>query len=381
MKAAQASRALGLMALAVIASPMAVAENSVDNAAGWYVGGNVGRSFGTIDDERINARLLGAGFASTSIEDDDRSTGYKAFGGYQFNRYFAVEGGYFDLGSFGYTATTVPAGMLTGEAKIRGLNLDLVGTLPLSDKFSAFGRVGVTHARTRDSFRGTGAVLASDSNPSKTDTNYKFGAGLQYAVTDNFALRAEIERYRINDAIGNKGDIDLASIGLVYRFGAKSQAPRAAEPAYVAAAPAPAQTPVVLAPPVPPAPRKVTFSADSLFDFDQQNLKPDGKRQLDGFASNLNDASYDVITVTGHTDRLGSDAYNTKLSTRRADTVKAYLINSAGIPAAKISVKGAGEAEPVTKAEDCKGNKANSGLIACLQPDRRVEVEVVGTKQ
>jgi OOP family OmpA-OmpF porin len=138
---------------------------------------------------------------------------------------------------------------------------------------------------------------------------------------------------------------------------------------------------VVVAPPAPPAPRKVTFSADSLFDFDQQNLKPDGKRQLDQFAANLKDASYDVIAVTGHTDRLGSDAYNTKLSARRADTVKAYLVNSAGIPAGKISAKGAGEAEPVTKADDCKGNKANKQLIACLQPDRRVEVEVVGTKQ
>jgi OOP family OmpA-OmpF porin len=237
----------------------------------------------------------------------------------------------------------------------------------------------VTHAQARDSFRGTGAVLISDPNPRKTDTNYKFGAGLQYAVTENFALRAEIERYRINDAVGNKGDIDLASVGLIYRFGGKSPAPRAAEPTYVAAAPIPAPVPV--APVAPPAPRKVSFSADSLFDFDQQNLKPDGKQQLDQFASNLNDASYDVITVTGHTDRLGSDAYNTKLSARRADTVKAYLVNSAGIPAGKISAKGAGEAEPVTKAGDCKGNKANTQLIACLQPDRRVEVEVVGTKQ
>ncbi|MDQ9169404.1 outer membrane beta-barrel protein [Oxalobacteraceae bacterium R-40] len=371
MKAAKASRALGLMALAVIASPMAAAED----VNGWYVGGNVGRSFATIDDDRINTNLLGAGFASTSIEEDDRSTGYKVFSGYQFNRHFAIEGGYFDLGKFGYTATTVPAGTLSGEAKIRGLNLDLIGILPMTEKLSAFGRVGVTHAQARDSFRGSGAVLVSDPNPRKTDTNYKFGAGLQYAVTENFALRAEIERYRINDAVGNKGDIDLASIGLVYRFGGTSPAPRAAEPAYVAAAPA------VVAPAAPPAPRKVTFSADSLFDFDQQNLKADGKRQLDQFASNLNGASYDVISVTGHTDRLGSDAYNTKLSARRAETVKAYLVNSAGIPAGKISATGAGEAEPVTKVDDCKGNKASKGLIACLQPDRRVEVEVVGTKQ
>lgn len=379
MKAAKVSSVLGLMALAVVACPMAAA----DDVNGWYVGGNVGRSFATIDDDRINASLLGAGFASTRIDDDDRSTGYKIFSGYQFNRNFAIEGGYFDLGTFGYKATTVPAGTLSGEAKIRGLNLDLVGIVPMTDKLSAFGRVGVTHAQTKDSFSGTGAVRASNPNPSKTDTNYKFGAGLQYAVTENFGLRAEIERYRINDAVGNKGDIDLASIGLVYRFGGKSAAPRAAEPAYVAAVPAPAPVaaPVVAAPPVPPAPRKTTFSADSLFDFDQENLKPAGKQQLDQFASNLKDASYDVITVTGHTDRLGSDTYNNKLSARRAETVRAYLVNSSGIPAAKLAANGRGEAEPVTKTDDCKGNKANKELIACLQPDRRVEVEVVGTKQ
>jgi OOP family OmpA-OmpF porin len=325
--------------------------------------------------------LLGAGFASATIEDDDRSTGYKAFGGYQFNRYFAVEGGYFDLGKFGYTATTVPAGTLSGEAKIRGLNLDLVGILPMTDKLSAFGRVGVTHARTSDSFRGAGAISVSDPNPSKTDTNYKFGAGLQYAVTENFSLRAEIERYRVNDAVGNKGDIDLASIGMVYRFGEKSTAPRAAEPAYVAAAPTPAPAVTAAAAAPAAAPRKVTLSADSVFDFDQQNLKPDGRQQLDRFASDLKGARYDVITVTGHTDRLGSDAYNTKLSARRAETVKAYLVNSAGIPADRIAAKGVGEAEPVTKADDCKGNKASKGLVACLQPDRRVEVEVAGTRQ
>lgn len=383
MQAVKANRALGLMALALIVSPMAAA----DDTNGWYVGGNAGRSFATIDDDRIRARLLGAGAASVAIEDDDRSTAYKAFGGYQFNRNFAVEGGYFDLGSFGYRATTVPAGTLTGEAKIRGLNLDLVGILPLSEKFSAFGRVGLTHAKTTDRFRGTGVLSTSNSNPSTTDTNYKFGAGLQYAVTDNFALRAEIERYRVNDAVGNKGDVDLASIGLVYRFGGKSSAPRAAAPVYVAAVapapvaapmPAPTPTPVVIA--TAPAPRKVSFSADSLFDFDQQDLKPDGKRQLDQFASNLNNASYDVITITGHTDRLGSDAYNTKLSARRAETVKSYLINAAGLPAGKFSVIGAGDSDPVTREGDCKGHKANKQLIACLQPDRRVEVEVVGTK-
>jgi len=87
-----------------------------------------------------------------------------------------------------------------------------------------------------------------------------------------------------------------------------------------------------------------------------------------------------VITVEGHTDRLGSPAYNQKLSLQRAESVKSYLVTPGGIDAAKISAVGKGESVPVTKPGECKGNKPSPKLIACLQPDRRVEVEVIGTR-
>jgi len=93
-------------------------------------------------------------------------------------------------------------------------------------------------------------------------------------------------------------------------------------------------------PPPPPVPTKVTFSADSLFDFDQSAVKPAGRLELDKLAADLRGVDYDVINVTGHTDRIGSHAYNQKLSTRRAEAVNAYLVESAGIPAHKISAKG-----------------------------------------
>jgi OOP family OmpA-OmpF porin len=127
-------------------------------------------------------------------------------------------------------------------------------------------------------------------------------------------------------------------------------------------------------------PSKVTFSADSLFDFDKAGLKPAGQLDLDKFANAVRGTEFDVIKVTGHTDRIGSHAYNMKLSQRRAETVKAYLVNSAGIAADKIVAKGVNGAEPVTKPEDCSGKKASKALIACLQPDRRVEAEVSGTR-
>lgn len=359
------SGTVGLATLAGIASPVAVADDS-----GWYGGANIGQSRAKIDDARITSGLLAGGLTTTSINDDDRDTGYKIFGGYRLNKYFALEGGYFNLGRFGFTSTTIPTGSLTGKIKLQGLNFDAVGILPLAERFSAFGRVGVNYAEAKDNFSSTGAVSTpADPNPSKRDANYKVGLGLQYDLTQSLGMRVEAERYRIDDAVGNKGDIDLISVGLVYQFGGKTPAPapRAAAPEPVAAAPA-------------PTPRKVTFSADSLFDFDKAIVKPAGKQALDKFTADLRSSEFDVIAVTGHTDRIGSHAYNLELSARRAEAVKAYLVESAGIPAGKIAARGVDGSNPVTKPNDCVGNTVTKQLIACLQPDRRVEVEVTATR-
>ena len=369
--------ALGLVGCAVMSSPFAVAEDS-----GWYIGGNIGQSRAKIDNARITSNLLGGGFTTSSIADDNRDTGYKIFGGYRYNENFAVEAGYFDLGQFGYTATVVPAGTLTGKIRLKGVNIDAIGILPLTEKFSAFGRLGLNYAQARDSFVGTGSVTVLTPNPSKNDTNHKFGLGLQYDFTPSLGMRLEAERYRINDAVGNRGDIDMYSLGLVYRFDAEkpAPAPRAAEP--VAVTPAPKQ--VVVAPPPPAPKKKMVFSADSsadaLFGFDSAAITPSGKNALDKFAADLRGADYEVIIVTGHTDRIGSHKYNQQLSERRAEMVKAYLVESAGITADKIEARGAGRAEPVTKPGECKGTKASPELIACLAPDRRIEVEVSATR-
>jgi OmpA-OmpF porin, OOP family len=206
--------ALGLAALAAIASPSANAQTP-----GFYAGGNFGRSSATIDDSGIRNGLATAGFATTSISDRDRDTAYKLFGGYQLNPNFAIEAGFFDLGKFGYTATTLPAGTLRGDIRLKGLNLDLVAILPVVGKLSLLGRVGATYTQAKDRFRGTGAVIVTDPNPSKRDLSYKIGAGAMYDFTPNVALRAEVERYRIDDAVGNKGHVDVFFLGLVYRFG------------------------------------------------------------------------------------------------------------------------------------------------------------------
>lgn len=148
--------------------------------------------------------------------------------------------------------------------------------------------------------------------------------------------------------------------------------------------PQPKMATVMPPPPMPapePAkvlPQKVTFSAAALFDFDKSALKPDGKAKLDNFAHDLNGVKYDAVHVTGYTDRIGSAKHNEKLSLSRANEVKTYLA-SKGIPADRITAEGKGKAQPITKPGDCK-SMTKAKTIAYLQPDRRTEVVVDGTK-
>lgn len=363
---------------AALASPLACAVDT-----GWYSGIQIGQSRARIDDPRISSGLQRNGVASSSIVDDDRATGYKLYGGYQFTPNVAVEGGYFDLGKFGYTATTVPAGTLRGDIRLKGLNLDTVGILPLTEKLSAFGRIGVVFADARDTFSASGAVTARMPSASKREANIKFGVGMQYAFSDALAMRVEAERYRINDAIGNRGDVDLVSLGLLYRFG-----PRASPTVMTTVMPAPvsvvvpppAPAPVVVTAPTPPVVNKVSFSADSLFDFGKSSMTPAGHQALRQFATDIKGIDFDTIRVTGHTDRIGSHASNLLLSQRRANTVKADLMDAGGVAASKIVGVGVDGADPVTKPGECMGRKVTPKLIACLQPDRRVDIEVSGTK-
>jgi OOP family OmpA-OmpF porin len=141
-----------------------------------------------------------------------------------------------------------------------------------------------------------------------------------------------------------------------------------------------AQAPTPPAPVAPPPPviqsQKVTYQADALFDFDKAVLKPAGKEQLDDLASKIGALNLEVVVATGYTDRIGSDAYNNRLSLRRAQAVKAYLV-SKGIEANRVYTEGKGKRDPVTGGKCQQKNRKQ--LIACLAPDRRVEVEVVGT--
>jgi len=133
--------------------------------------------------------------------------------------------------------------------------------------------------------------------------------------------------------------------------------------------------------PAPAAPmpvtQKVTLSTDVLFDFDRYALKPEGKAKLDELVGKIKDIALEVIIAVGHTDRIGSEAYNQKLSVRRAESVKAYMV-SKGIQPNRIYTEGKGEKQPVKTCPDSKNFKET---VACLAPNRRVDVEVVGTRK
>ena len=370
MTSRHASHAVGLAVLASLLGTGARAQES----SYPYMGLSLGQSRANIDEPRITAGLLGAGLATTGIRSNEREAAFKLFGGYQLTPNFAVEAGYFSLGTFGFRATTVPPGTFDGRIRLQGLNLDLVGTWPMTERLSLLGRVGAQYAQAQDRFRGTGAVAISNPNPSRRETNYKLGAGLQYEINPSMLVRGEVERYRINDAVGNHGDVNVVSLSLVIPFG------RTPTPVPRAMAPAPA--PVVAAAPAapPPARRMVRFSADSLFAFDRSEVGGDGKAALDKFARELQGTDFTQVSVLGHTDRLGSAAYNQNLSQQRADAVKSYLVSVGGVGAGKITASGRGESTPVTAAGDCVGNRPTPKLVSCLQPDRRVEVEVNGTR-
>jgi OOP family OmpA-OmpF porin len=157
----------------------------------------------------------------------------------------------------------------------------------------------------------------------------------------------------------------------------QQEAPKPApEPApKPAPAPAPAPVPEVKPAPKPeakpkPVAEKVTFAADVLFDFDKSVVKPEGKSKLDDLSGKMRGVNLEVVIAIGHADSIGSDAYNQKLSVRRAESVKAYLV-SKGIEANRIYTEGKGEKQPVADNKTREGRAKN----------RRVEIEVIGTRR
>ena len=173
----------------------------------------------------------------------------------------------------------------------------------------------------------------------------------------------------------NRTTFAAAAVALFLIASCASQSPAPEPQPAPAPAPAPAPEPKAAPAPPPPAPapkpvaEKVTMASDALFDFDKSAIRPDARAKLDDLAGKIRGVNLEVVIVIGHTDSVGKDAYNMKLSVRRAEAVKAYLVGK-GIAANRVYTEGKGERQPIAT------NKTKEGR----QKNRRADIEIDGTR-
>ncbi|QPI49524.1 OmpA family protein [Massilia antarctica] len=276
---------------------------------------------------------------------------------------------------------------------------------PVSEMWDV--QIGATHARakegsanyrqtllgadallmlSRQNFRpflllGVGAERDRVDNPlrrvSKTSPYATAGIGFQLGLTDQWAMQADLRtvrgRLRHDEGFGTSASNNkYLTIGLNYAF----DKPAAPPPP---PAPPPAVTPPEPSPPPPPPPpppparfEKITLSATGLFAFNSATLNGEQPRLDEIAAALLADPGITDVDISGYADRLGSVKYNLKLSERRANAVRDYLV-AKGVDGARLKAYGKGEANPVVSCTD----KKRADLIKCLEPNRRVEVEQI----
>ena len=306
------------MAPALIALAIAAMGTSTAQAADdWYTGIGAGWAYG----HDLN---------DFGKDADKDATALSLFGGYNFNDYYAAELGYLYTGKAGVDGV---------DFKTQGATLSGLARLPLGDIFSVFAEGGAyfNHVNGNGNSDNGTAPLA--------------GVGL----TD------EQKTWET--------DMSVATLELVMHPNRTSYVAPVAAPA-----PEPVPEPVVVD-------KSFSLSSDVLFAFGKSTLKPEGVASLNTLYQQIVDVQPKdgSAVVVGYTDRIGSDGYNLKLSEARARTVADFLVGK-GLPAGKVSIDGRGKAEPVTGTQ-CDGIKAKAQLIACLAPDRRVEVRVTGIQE
>jgi outer membrane protein OmpA-like peptidoglycan-associated protein len=351
----------GLLALALAGGPA--------HAGNFFVGGTIGQvDIGNYELEAV----------STSLDDTD--TGYRVFGGWRFNKYFAVGVSYLDLGELQASGDSVLEPNFTDSIEATGYEAWMAAFWPLGERFSLFGTLGA-FSWDQD------VDYADDLGPfngSSDGTDLTYGAGVNFAITKHFGMHATYTFYPDVGSIadtGHRNDRDFYGIGFSYLFG------DVGEPALApmaAAAPPP--------PPPPAAPLPVDSDGDGVVDgSDQCPATPRGERvgpygcscdvirqvnfssdsavltdadkaTLDELAATLGRLKFVSGTVEGHTDSTGTDEYNLGLSERRAQAASDYL-QSKGIAVGRMKAVGLGESQPVADNSTAEGRAQNRRVV------------------
>ncbi|MGC6406722.1 porin OmpA [Bisgaard Taxon 45] len=344
------------IALTIAALAAASVAQAAPQPNTFYVGAKAGwASFhdGLNQFEGLSNDKGSVGFKRNSVT-------YGVFGGYQITDNFAVELGYDDFGRA--KLRFAPAGEKAKDVAKHtnhGAHLSLKASYPVLDGLDVYARVGAALIRSDYKFYNIDEPKAPRAH--STQVSPIFAGGLEYAFIPELALRVEYQwvnnvgkpKNSDGERFDYRPDIGSVTAGLSYRFGQTVYVPEVVNKTF-------------------------TLNSDVTFGFNKADLKPAAQNVLDGIYGEIAQLKSASVSVAGYTDRLGSDAYNLKLSQRRADTVANYLV-AKGVAQNAISATGHGEANPVTgnKCDSVKGRKA---LIACLADDRRVEVAVKGNK-
>jgi OOP family OmpA-OmpF porin len=291
-------------------------------------------------------------------------------------------------GGLGYNRAKEDTGIAGVDGRYKQTTLGLDALYMFSrDSFRPFLLAGLGVARNNIDYTAPG--ITADGK--KTSWLANVGLGAQYLINDSFGLQADLRHQwsrakldlvnEVNGATASEsGRIGntLLSLGGVFRFGAPAPVamveptPEPVAPVAVAATePEPAPAPLPAIPACNDKFETIEVSAEKLFGFDKSTLRDEGKTELSAAIENIKaHPALTLVLVTGHTDRIGSDAYNQKLSERRANQVRDYMIAN-GIDESRLQAVGKGESEPVV---DCKGVKGSKALIECLATNRRVVI-------
>ncbi|MDH2924516.1 OOP family OmpA-OmpF porin [Nicoletella semolina] len=372
-----------IIALAVSGLAVASVAQAAPKANTFYVGAKAGWTNFHNDINQFNSKYAtDSRFNTVNVKGQDGFKGYSVnrhavtygvFGGYQIIDNLALEIGYDDLGRVRLSEKNAKdESVVIFKHSAHGAHLSLKPSVEVAKGLDLFAKVSAV--LVRNDYKNYNLDGSQADKYHTLRTSLGVGGGVEYAILPELSLRTEYQWLRrvgnfekaVQKANGTTNvkyspDSHSVSLGLVYRFGQGS------DPVAVAA-------PEVIN-------KSFAFNSDVLFAFGKADLALSGQQVLDSVNDEISKLGINSpsVQVSGYTDRIGSEAANLKLSQRRAETVANYIV-SKGVNPANVTAVGYGEANPVT-GHTCDTVKGRKALIACLAPDRRVELQVQGEKQ